>query len=237
MKEIKRLIKVQVVRKSEGSINFYPIGFKLGAADVSGCTAIEFKNDTPLSMLSFDRFNIIDNVINILTDCLLGDPIVKWKYNSNPGKNTFELYLPDDRVKSAMFDRAIENSEEIQFWIKLWYKLYDIKNDIAFLSMMGTNSDDNQMELKYLKTRSNEIELQLSELWDKFDRMGLTIDRNTLVNPMYLFVIPTEKLKNAVYECKNSGVDWLTPNVCMTRSKEAILNLINTYYREDETFE
>ncbi len=231
MKEVKRLIKVQVVRKSEGSINFYPIGFKLGVADVSGCTAIEFKNDTPLSTINKS------GLINILNDCLIGDPLVKWEYNSNSNKSTFKLYLPDYQTDTVIFDRAIENIEFIDLWIKKWYALYNFKKELYMLTLEEAPTHEQEMALKNLRERYVELEIQVNRFWDKLDRMGLTIDINTLVNPMYLFIIPTEKLKNAVYECKSSGVDWLTPNVCMARSKEAILNLINTYYREDETFE
>ena len=239
-KKVIRLIDArEVIKKENGEIVLREIGFDMGIGYVhGGYTSIKIKYDHPMFFSSVDSGACLFE-----HNYFLGEVQVGWiprqtnqrpkHYRKNMSDyekirdkyvNSFELLLPERYCRESLFEKALENRSKISEWIRLWYNYTDI--EYCRMNRLPINPEAD----------SQKIEMQADRIWEELSKEGLT-EGNALINPQYLFVIPSKSVKRSCYnKANNFGVKWITPNACVADNRKDFISLIKACYREEETF-
>lgn len=68
------------------------------------------------------------------------------------------------------------------------------------------------------------------ELWEVLEKSGV-VRNGVLLNPQYLFIVSARDVKEKCYELEEQfKVTWITPNACLSETKEAFFELMKECY-------
>lgn len=229
-KKVIRLIDArEVIKKDNGEIILQEIGFDMGIGYVQGGnTSIKIKYDHPMFFSSVDS-----GACSFDRNYFLGEIQIGWNPRKNMTDhemanenfvNSFVVLLPERCCRQSLFEKALKKRKKIMEWIKLWH-------DYAEIEYCRVNRLPIQP-----KEDGQQIKMKADKIWEELSEEGLT-EGNALINPQYLFVIPSKSVNTSCYNKASSfGVKWITPNACVADNRTDFITLIKACYREEETF-
>ena len=232
-KKVTRIISAKEVVIGQGKMWMSDICFDKGVGKISaGFTNVAFKYDSPRF------FSVLDSGEFLPYNYFIGEVDVRWspkvtnkiwdahetisdsKAVCEQIIDGYTLYIPERLSIITVYRNAVKRKREIDEWITLW-QLYE-EEKYKVLLKKGS-----YVEAKMIADKADVI-------WKNLEKEGLIVD-DMLLNPQQVFVLAQRSVKQECYNhAKDFGVEWITPNVCISEREESFFDLMSKYYEVNE---